>query len=203
MLNTILPWIVRIPGVFIAIMVHEYAKVIVNHRISHDAATRPRPRSNPFKFVDILGFLIKLIFGYGWAMPVRLNPFGWRNRNMGMLLIFAMPFAVNIIVGSTAMILAQIIPGRLYMAGVGVLPASAIYWMLYHIGRFNFAFAIFNFIPIYPLNGNLLISALRPTWGLKITQYEKVLQIALAFLIILGFAGIIFDPIVNIFIRPF
>ena len=192
-----------IPGILIALIIHEYTKALVNHHLSTELITGPKPRfkTNLLRYVDPLGFLLMLFFGYGWAMPARLNPFAYRNRKSGFLIIFLMPFMVNIIIAATAAIAASYI--RHIDFGIASIPnmANYMFFTLLSIARFSVSFALFNLVPIYPLDGNLLVGSLRPMWGMKIARNERNLQMGLALLILFGIAGMIFNPLVNMFLQ--
>jgi Zn-dependent protease len=191
--------LVAIPGVIITVTLHEYAKSLVAYKLGDvNVKTQGRLAPNPLKHMDILGGIFLVVFGYGWASPVRLMPSSFKDRKKAMLLIFIIPFLANIIAGVVFAIAANILEANFtYLLGSFGLDTIVNVWRILRLmAIFNIAFALFSLIPIYPLNGTHLLWALRPTWALKITQHEKILQFALAFIIILGFAGQVFQPLV-------
>jgi len=186
--------LLSIPGAIIAIIVYEYTKAIVNHNIATEltaeAGIKPRKfRVSPFRFVDPLGLILMVVFGYGWGRPAKLNPFAYRNRKMGFLMVFAMPFCVSLIVGVAFAMSAMLVD----TTNVG---GQYLRFALSSTARMNIGFAFFNFLPIYPLNGNLLVGTIRPMLGMKIARHERALQVGLVLFIVLGGARLVFDNIV-------
>ena len=204
-INLSIPGILMvIPGIIIAVTLHEYAKSLVAYRMGDvNVKKLGRLAPNPLKHMDILGGIFLVIFGYGWSSPVRLTPFLFKNRKKAMLLIFVIPFLVNIIVGVAFAIAASIFAvNMLGMADIfGQQAAEYIWRILSFVAIYNISFALFSLIPIYPLNGIHLLAAIKPTWNIKISQYEKILQLALAFFIILTFARQVFEPVVHMMLR--
>ncbi|MCL2416126.1 MAG: hypothetical protein FWD01_04855 [Defluviitaleaceae bacterium] len=221
-------YLISVPGIIIAVIVHEYVKALADRKLSSEmqesmATHRPYENfisggrskvKNPFAYIDILGFVMFLLFRYGWAQPARLSQFSYRNRKLGMLMIFLLPFSTNIIIGAVS----TIISNQLIFAAYGTISEAyvsvgqdvsfrsfeilmTLSLVFKEIARFNIAFALFNIIPIYPLDGNLLLGSIRPTWGIKIAQHERILQMLLALFILLGWASRIFEPAVDFIMR--
>ena|GEM_PF-1081906 len=180
--------LMAIPGIIIAITLHEYVKSLTAYRLGDkNVKTQGRLALNPFKHMDILGGLFLLFFGYGWANPVRLQPFSFADHKKSMLFIFLVPFLTNFIVGT-----AFAIAARLFAANFEQLAIILLFGAMY-----NFSFALFNLIPIHPMDGIHLLGAIKPMWAVKISQREKILQIFLAFFIVMGFAHMVFGSVVT------
>jgi len=190
--------LMAIPGVIIAVTLHEYTKCLVAYKLGDTGLkTQGRLAPNPLKHVDILGGIFLVVFGYGWASPARLTPFSYKDRRSAMLLIFVMPFLVNIIVGATFAIGANLfLLNTHYLADTFSLHTlTDITTILHLIAVYNISFALFSLIPIYPLNGAHLLWALKPTWAVKMSQYEGILKMVLVFFIVLTFAAQVFNPL--------
>ena len=191
--------LMAIPGIIIAVTLHEYTKSLVAYRLGDtNIKTQRRLAPNPLKHMDILGTIFLAIFGYGWASPVRLIPNSFKDRRKAMLLIFVMPFLVNIIVGAAFAVGTSIfLINAIYFTGALGLPAfTTIATILNLVAIYNISFALFSLIPIYPLNGTHLLWSLKSAWAVKLSQYEGILKLVLAFFIILGFARVVFQPLV-------
>ena len=85
----------RIPALLIALTVHEYA-----HAVVADSMGDPTPKAmgrltlNPLAHLDILGLLMLVVVGFGWAKPVGINPSYFRNQKEGLIKVsFAGPGA--------------------------------------------------------------------------------------------------------------
>lgn len=195
--------LMSIPGVIIAVTLHEYAKSLAAFKLGDENVKKQgRLAPNPLKHMDPLGSIFMLIFGYGWANPLKLTRFSFANRKQAMIIIFIVPFLVNIIVGTVFAVCYQLFflnfvslgnPNFQIMLNIALI--------LQRVAILNFSFAFFSLIPIYPLDGAQLLATLSPMAGLKIAQAEKILQILLAFVIILGGATFVFGPLVNIIMQ--
>ena len=200
-INFIIPGIslsgilMAIPGAIIAVTLHEYAKSLVAYKMGDtNVKAQRRLAPNPLKHMDILGSIFLVIFGYGWSSPVRLTPFSFKDRRKAMLLIFIIPFLVNIIVG-VAFAIASNVAAEIWSANMD-LTMYYVWQTLFIIAVYNITFALFSLIPVHPLNGINFLAAVKPIWAIKISQHEKYLQVALAFFIALGFARAVFAPLV-------
>ena len=195
--------LLRVPGVFIAIGVHEYVKALVAYKLG-DAGVKTQGRLtiNPLKHMDVLGSVFMAIWGFGWANPVKITPFAFgspANKRKAMTIIFAVPFLVNIILGMVFALAASLWAG----AAVATALNINIYRALIIAARLNISFALFNLLPIYPLDGLLLLTGISQKASIKVLQAEKFLQIALAFFIILGGANIFFNPFADLILSVF
>ena len=191
--------LMAIPGVIIAVTLHEYTKSLVAYKLGDtNIKAQGRLAPNPLKHIDILGGIFLIVFGYGWANPVRLTPFSFKDRKKAMLFIFVMPFLVNIIVGAVFAIMASVFAiNSLYLPDTFSFEAIlTVHGILTLTAISNISFALFSLIPIYPLNGIHLLGAIKPVWAVKLSQYQNILQLVMAFFIILGFAAQVFHPIV-------
>ena len=203
--------LLAIPGAIIAIVLHEYTKSIVNNKLGQEMydnsgifpidskGSKRNGISLSFgRYIDILGLIFKVFFGFGWANPVKIQPFHFSNRKRSLLLLFLAPFLVNIIVGAAATIAAHLYFLNVLASSPSPSPTNIyIYMGISNIATLNLSFALFNIIPIFPLSGVLWLSAIKPVWAAKISQNERLLQILLAFFILLGGASHVFSPLVQ------
>jgi Zn-dependent protease len=193
--------LLSIPGVFIAVAVHEYAKSLVAYRLG-DTGVKEQGRLtlNPIKHMDILGSIFMAVFGYGWANPVKLSPFSFQNRKKSLIIIFITGFLTSLAVGGIFALAAHLYFDFMWQNLAFEDINFYILWGLSLAARLNIGFALLNLLPIHPLNGSFLISGLTPETGVKIAQAEKILQLILALFIVFGGVNFFFGRIINIFL---
>ncbi|MCL2169950.1 MAG: site-2 protease family protein [Defluviitaleaceae bacterium] len=203
--NTLEHILLSIPGVIIAVVIHEFVKSLVAHKMGDTGiAAQGRLTLNPLKHMDALGSIFMAIWGFGWANPVKLAPGTYKERKKAMLLIFALPFIASIVVGGIFAVLA----GIWWFHAVFINPYSTAFhnsvnWALILASQLNIGFAILNLIPIYPLDGTIFLSGVSPTAGAKVAQSERILQVILALGIIFGIVHFLLGPLVSQIFRLF
>jgi len=194
-----------IPVVLVSITIHELAHGFISYKLG-DPTPRYQGRLtlNPLKHLDPLGALMFLLVGFGWAKPVQINPAYYKNRKKGLVLVSLAGPLSNILVAFIFSIPMYMIAVKtsnnpavvfkasytLYMAGFGI--RSLIFNLCRNFYTINIIFAIFNLIPVPPLDGSKILSVILPQkYYYKIYQYEQVLVILLMVLIFV-FPNIIF-----------
>jgi len=184
--------------VIIAVVLHEYVKAHVARKLG-DGGIVPAGRLsfNPKKHIDPLGGIFMLLFGFGWANPVKLSPFHYKDRKKAMLLIFAIPFIVSMLLGMLFFMITVLWFDVYILGHESTLLQEYIGIALLLTARINIGFALINLLPVYPFDGSILLSGLSPMAGAKMAQIERTVQIIVALLIIFGFASMIFNPLIN------
>lgn len=193
-MDILLTIIFVVPLLLLALAIHEFA-----HAYIADKLGDPTPKMmgrvtiNPIKHLDPIGTSILIItlittpFAFGWAKPVVFNPMNLKNpkRDTGFVAL-AGP-ASNIIMATISVLLLTFIPG------VPLLQAIITQFLV-----LNVVLAVFNLIPIYPLDGFNIVSAILP-YNLEV-EYRQTAQYGqwiLLLLIISGATGRIIGPVVQ------
>lgn len=172
--------------IFLTLPVHEFA-----HGFAATKLGDPTPRYqgrmtlNPFAHIDWIGAACILLFGFGWAKPVQVNSNNFRNPKRDMAITaFAGPLS-NLIVAFAALLINNI----LKLIALNTL-ISAFYYIgffFYYIALINVSLAVFNLIPIPPLDGSRLLSALLPyKYYYALMRYERYIFFGLIALLWIG-----------------
>lgn len=207
--------------VFLVMPVHEYAHGFVAGRLG-DPTPRWQGRLslNPMRHVDYMGALMIFLVGFGWAKPVQVDSRYFKNPKRDMAITaFAGPLS-NLIVALISAFLVSTMQfvflkvdffsllGNSLYYNPAVLENSFWYTILFVVFRvfifimqINISLAVFNLIPIPPLDGSKILAAFLPDriyWN--IMRYERYLYFGLIFLLFFGsgFRNILGNAIYNI-----
>jgi Zn-dependent protease len=185
-------------ALLVAITVHEFSHALAAYRLGDDTAKRRgRLSLNPLVHLDPLGTLLLFVVGFGWGKPVPVNPYYLhRQPRWGMAIVsFAGPLS-NLVVASLVAL-----PLRLGLLSSGSLWSDIILYII----LLNLILAIFNLIPLPPLDGsNIALAVLPPSLSrylLQIGNYGPMILLLLLFLD--AFSGLhifwtIFGGIINL-----
>ena len=172
--------------IFLTLPVHEFA-----HGFAATKLGDPTPRYqgrmtlNPFAHIDWIGAACILLFGFGWAKPVQVNSNNFRNPKRDMAVTALAGPLSNLIVAFAALLINNI----LSLIALKTL-FSAFYYIgffFYYIALINVSLAVFNLIPIPPLDGSRLLSALLPyRYYYALMRYERYIFFGLIALLWIG-----------------
>ncbi|MFQ6016235.1 MAG: site-2 protease family protein [Anaerolineae bacterium] len=177
-------------ALLIAISVHEFS-----HALMADELGDSTPRSygrltlNPLAHLDPVGTLMMLFAGFGWGKPVPVNPYYLRNGpKAGMAMVsFAGPLS-NLIVAALFAVPVRSGLITFSLSGGGVLPSLS--QIIGSIIFFNVILAVFNLLPISPLDGFKVAIGLLPSrYAFSMAQLEPYGPMILILLILLGRVG--------------
>ena len=188
--------LLALPGRMLAISAHEYAHAYVADKCGDPTARMlGRLTLNPFKHLDLIGTLMMLVLGFGWAKPVPINPRNYRNPRKDDLKVSLAGVIMNLIMALIGFILMGIIMaialGRgnfevthylgmdvllsgnyychlkdvLFASDMIIAPTlgrlmSYVYLMLMYFAQVNVILAVFNMIPLPPLDGYHVVNDL-------------------------------------------
>lgn len=189
-----LSWLIivaGIPGLIISMVVHEYAHARVAVALG-DFTPRMMGRLtlNPLAHIDPIGMLMLLFVQFGWAKPVMINPRNFKNvRRDDCLVSLAGPLA-NLLTAFFAVCVM-----RLYVfLGLPQTQGVVLVWQLIVI--FNINFAIFNMLPLPPLDGSKVLMTFLPgRWAYKLMSLERYSFLILILLFITPIGDVIFRPL--------
>lgn len=150
------------PPLLLSLTIHEYAHARVALAFGDPTAFRAgRVSLNPLRHLDPLGTILLLTVGFGWAKPVPVNPFNMHPRRMGEILVSAAGPLSNL----TMALLGGVVL-RLYMkfgyAHIEPDFAEKLFTMLVLFVSINVLLCVFNFLPLYPLDGHHIVREFLP-----------------------------------------
>ncbi len=175
--------------IFLTMPVHEAA-----HALAADKLGDPTPRYqgrytlNPFAHIDWLGALSIILFGFGWAKPVQVNPRNFDNPKRDMAITALAGPVANLVVAFASLLLCNLGVFLTRFIAAGFVYYVAVFFS--YVASINISLAVFNLIPIPPLDGSRLLSAFLPdSVYYKIMRYERILMLVVLLLCYTGILG--------------
>lgn len=189
-----------LPALLLSLSIHEFAHAYTAYKLG-DMSQKYRGRLtlDPFKHIDIVGFLCIMLCGFGWGKPVQIVDTNFKNRAKGNAIVaFAGPFS-NILLAIFFAIVIKILSmtgvlGLMATNNIGIILIQMLSVTIY----FNIVFAVFNMLPIPPFDGSKVLFYFLPRKYKNIMYtLEKYSLIILLVLIITDVHYYIVGPIVN------
>lgn len=184
-LDLLVSLMARVFVVFCVMPIHEFAHAFVAHKLGDDTARLSgRLTLNPFAHVDMLGALMIFLVGFGYAKPVPVNPRNFKNPKGGMALT-ALAGPISNLIMAFIFMLPYCGIGMLYTGGSQLAVAVAMFF--YYAASVNIGLAVFNLIPIPPLDGSRILNLIIPSkYYFKIMQYERYIILGVFALLFFG-----------------
>ena len=173
-----------LPVVLPAIICHECAHGFVSYKLGDPTAKYAgRLTLNPLKHLDPIGTLCMIFFHVGWANPVPIDPRYYRDRKKGIIYVSLAGPVTNFILA----FLSLLIEGLLMKFGS---PHSAVIWILcqfcYYSAVVNIGLALFNLIPIPPLDGSKILGELSCKVNAFYWKYQRYWRLVMILCVVTG-----------------
>jgi Zn-dependent protease len=199
----------RIVALIVALSIHEFAHAFAAYQLGDRTAERSgRLTLNPLAHLDPIGSLMMITVGFGWAKPVPVNPANLRGdklRSMGITafagplsnilqaFVFALPIRFGLVDFDWGVLIPNSLEGGSWIPSIGLL-LSLLVWM-------NLLLAVFNLIPLGPLDGMKVLLGLLPAQlAYRLEPLARYGSLLLLVLIVWGgrlISGLIFPPAIN------
>ena len=183
--------LINVPITLIALTGHEFAHAWISSKLGDPTPRREgRLTLNPLAHLDLVGTLLMIFTGFGWAKPVGVNPMYYKDRKKGMALTalagpvsnFIMAF-LGVLIGTLLLILGN-------RMGWSQNVMSNINFIFYIFAFRNLCFMVFNLIPIPPLDGAKVLGMFLPDRAYyTMLQYERYAIILIMLLSVSGVFG--------------
>jgi Zn-dependent protease len=167
-------------ALLVGLTFHEFSHAVVADTLGdHRPRAMGRLTLNPIAHIDPIGALMLIVAGFGWAKPVMVNPYALRNGRIGMAMVAAAGPIANVTVALAFAVLYRVLD-------IVGFDERFVTGLIELIVLLNIVLAIFNIIPIPPLDGyNVALAFLPPRQALVLQRYAPYGVIVLLLLVLL------------------
>ena len=200
--------LILLPAVILSLSFHEFVHAFTAVRLG-DSTPRMTGRYtiNPLAHLDILGFLCMLFTGFGWAKPVKVNPRNFKKYKKGMAITAVAGPVSNILLSFCCIFVLSFLAkfglfhlyvGKASFSGADFTTSllTVVSSIIYQMAYLNLYLAVFNLIPVPPLDGSRIVSYILPG---KISyyydKYGQYFQYGLFAILLVFMYTDIFNPI--------
>jgi Zn-dependent protease len=193
--------LIALPAILIALTLHEYAHGQVADWLGDDTPYyQGRLTINPLPHIDWIGFFALMFLHFGWAKPVQVNPYNFKKVSIktGMMLVSVAGPVMNLLLATVGMIALRWLS---FDPQVGTYSGSmaALIQMLVPLVQINIILAVFNLIPVPPLDGSKILAGLLPDKGADfIYSLEQFGPLILLLIIFTNLVDVIIWPLYNL-----
>jgi len=190
------------PPLLLALTLHEYAHGYIAYRLGDPTAHNAgRLTLNPLSHLDPIGTIAFFFIKFGWAKPVPVNPYYFKNPRKDMLWVALAGPVTNLLLAFASAILL-----KLLITVATTIPYSTmlesilvpLYRMLVASVWINLVLCIFNFLPIPPLDGGRIVTGLLPeNLARTYASFERYGFIVILILAFTGVLGSVISPIIT------
>ena len=189
--------LLRAPVIFFSLTIHEFMHAWTAWKCGDDTALRlGRVTLNPLAHLDPIGTVLMFFGPVGWAKPVPVNPYNYENPKRDDLLVSVAGVAINLAFGLLLIVVVRLL---VWQNMLPESPVAEILWGMIGWGiLYNLCLAMFNLLPLHPLDGSHVLCNLLPAGAAKrFVENRHNTMIILGILLLLNwlvFRGFLFKP---------
>lgn len=192
--------------VFICLPVHELAHGWAAYKLGDTTAKNSgRLSFNPFAHLDPIGTVMIFLFGIGYAKPVPVSPNRFKNPRSGMALTALAGPASNLLMGFIGVFFADMILAVFLsssVSGTAYTLFQLLYLLFYYSAEVNISLAVFNLLPIPPLDGSRILAVVLPDRVyFNYVRYERIIMIVLMVALLTGILSTPLTYLANLFMN--
>ena len=185
-LEQIIYYVFLVIILLISIWLHEYAHAWTSYRLwDPTPVLQGRLTPNPFKHIDIVWFISVFLIGFWWWKPVQINPIYYKNPTRDeTLTAFAWP-AMNLVLAVLWLLIMMVYGKIIWLWVQNMLMGGdfvVLFWQMFII--MNIWLAVFNMIPLPPLDGYRLIKVFWKKWAQRMEKNVMWISLILILLIV-------------------
>jgi Zn-dependent protease len=179
-----------LPGIFIGLSFHEFSHGLAAYFMGDNTAKDAgRLTIDPRAHIDILGFITLLLAGFGWAKPVPINPWSFRNRRGGTIIVSLAGPIMNLFIAFITLFF-------IFSFQIFNWENQILLDIIIGVYTVNISLFLFNLLPIPPLDGSKILASVLPGHleG-KLYQLERYSHLILLMLLFTKALNYILDPL--------
>ena len=186
--DAIIAFIISIVVFFVSLSLHEFAHGLAAYKMGDPTPKiQGRLTVNPLKHLDLMGFISFILFRFGWAKPMPVNPLNFKKYRTGIRIVSLAGILTNVLLGVLAAVIHAVLMSTI---GIPNMAMYYVYMLLYTFMVVNSCLAIFNLLPIYPLDGYNFVSSF-------IKTENKYVKFNLRYGLILIYVVLVINIILN------